>query len=253
MPVLVQRCMDTSLFANSYKNDALGCPASDPQLVLQVVLLAYSRGMVSSRRIEPAGREKVTCMALACGTAPDHSTMAAFLSSRHDEIVALFRAMLLVCAAQEWRGTFADLRQKKESRPAPPSRKRPHAPPSRPRRRPRGRSRSSVESSKRRALRTSEQRRHRSGANGVKSCRAMARIMNRPKCRRPTGSFRAIMPRRWWRRRLQSSSMLPPLGRGKMRGLWRPCWMGRKPPSRPSVYRRGTVPARASVWKSLKT
>jgi transposase len=131
--VLVQRCIDTSIFANRYKNDETGCPAYDPQLLVKVVLFAYSRGIISSRRIEQACRENVTFMALACGTIPDHSTIAAFISSMHEEIVSLFRDILLVCAeqgllggthfaldglklssnaAKEWSGTFADLRQK---------------------------------------------------------------------------------------------------------------------------------------------
>src|SRR5262245_25984130 len=68
-------------------------------------------------------------MALACGMLPAHSTMAAFVSSRHEARVSLGRAMLRVCeepgllggtpcafeglqlpahAAKEWSGTWAD-------------------------------------------------------------------------------------------------------------------------------------------------
>src|SRR5919109_4081344 len=74
-------------------------------------------------------------MALACGQAPDHSTIAAFVASLKAEITTLFRDILLVCAeqdllggthfaldgvklpsnaAKEWSGTFADLRRKQE-------------------------------------------------------------------------------------------------------------------------------------------
>src|SRR5262249_17245021 len=77
--------------------------------------------------------ENITFMALACGMVPDHSTIAAFISSMKEEIVSLFRDILLVCeeqgllggthfaldglklpsnAAKEWSGTVADLRQK---------------------------------------------------------------------------------------------------------------------------------------------
>jgi hypothetical protein len=77
----------------------------------------------------------MTFIALACGLVPDHSTIAAFISSLHEQIVSLFRDILLVCeeqgvlggthfaldglklssnAAKEWSGTCADLRQKKE-------------------------------------------------------------------------------------------------------------------------------------------
>jgi transposase len=130
---LVERRLDMALFASHYKNDETGCPAYDPQLLLEVILLAYARGIISSRKIEQACRENVTFMALACGQMPDHSTIAAFVSSLKEESASLFRDILLVCAeqgllggtpfaldgvklpsnaAQEWSGTFADLRQK---------------------------------------------------------------------------------------------------------------------------------------------
>jgi hypothetical protein len=41
---------------------------------LKVVLLAYFRGLISSRKIEPACRKNVVLIALACGQQPDHST-----------------------------------------------------------------------------------------------------------------------------------------------------------------------------------
>jgi transposase len=98
--MLVQRYVDTSGFASRYKNDDTGCPAYDPKVLLKVVLLAYSRGLISSRKIEQACRENVTFMALACGMVPDHSTIATFVSSMQEEIVSLFRDILLVCAEQ---------------------------------------------------------------------------------------------------------------------------------------------------------
>jgi transposase len=132
---LVERRMDTSIFGSRYKNDELGCPAYNPKILLKVILLAYARGLISSRKIEQTCRENITFMALACGQAPDHSTIAAFVASLKAEIVALFRDILLVCgeqdllggthfaldgvklpsnAAKEWSGTFTDLRRKQE-------------------------------------------------------------------------------------------------------------------------------------------
>jgi transposase len=127
--------MDTSSFGSRSKNDETGCPAYDPQLLLKVILFAYSRGIISSRKMEPACRENVTFMAVACGIVPDPSTSAPFGSSLKEASASLFRAILLVCAeqdllggthfaldgvklpsnaAKEWSGTFADLRRKKE-------------------------------------------------------------------------------------------------------------------------------------------
>lgn len=132
--ILVQRYIDTTVFESRYQNDDTGCPAYDPKLLLKVVLFAYSRGIISSRKIEQACRENITFMALAGGMVPDHSTLAAFVSSMQEEIASLFRDILLVCeeqgllggthfaldglklssnAAKEWSGTFDDLRQKK--------------------------------------------------------------------------------------------------------------------------------------------
>ena len=91
--------------------------------------------MISSQKIEPACRENVVSIALACGQQPDHSTIAAFVSSLKDEILPLFRDVLLVCeemnllggtmfaldgcklpsnASKEWSGTIAELRKKQE-------------------------------------------------------------------------------------------------------------------------------------------
>jgi hypothetical protein len=36
-------------------------------------------------------------MALTCGEQPDHSTIAGFVSSMREEILPLFRDVLLVC------------------------------------------------------------------------------------------------------------------------------------------------------------
>ena len=131
---LVEHRLDMSIFAGKYRNDETGRAAYDPKILLKLVLLAYSRGLISSRKIEQACRENVVFMALACGQHPDHSTIAAFVSSMKDEILPLFRDVLLVCeemnllggtmfaldgcklpsnASKEWSGTLAELRKKK--------------------------------------------------------------------------------------------------------------------------------------------
>ena len=61
---LVETRMDTTIFDDNYENDETGRCAYDPKILLKVVLLAYSRGLISSRRIERACRENVTFMAL---------------------------------------------------------------------------------------------------------------------------------------------------------------------------------------------
>ena len=132
---LVEKRLDMAIFHGKYRNDETGRAAYDPKIILKVVLLAYSRGLVSSRKIEQACRENVVFIALACGQQPDHSTIAAFVSSMKDEILPLFRDVLLVCeemnllggtmfaldgcklpsnASKEWSGTFPELQKKKQ-------------------------------------------------------------------------------------------------------------------------------------------
>jgi transposase len=132
---LVEKRLDMSIFDGKYRNDVTGRAAYDPKVLLKVVLLGYSRGLISSRKIERACRENVVFIALACGQQPDHSTIAAFVSSMKDEILPLFRDVLLVCeemnllggtmfaldgcklpsnASKEWSGTITELRKKKE-------------------------------------------------------------------------------------------------------------------------------------------
>jgi transposase len=132
---LVETRMDLSRFAERFHNDETGRSAYDPKILLKIVLLAYARGIVSSRKMERACRENVVFMALTCGQYPDHSTIAAFISSMQEEIVLLFRDVLLVCdemkllggtefaldgcklpsnASKEWSGTLADLWRKQE-------------------------------------------------------------------------------------------------------------------------------------------
>jgi transposase len=132
---LVDQRLDLSIFEGKYRNDETGRTAYDPKVLLKVVLLAYSRGLISSRRIEQACRENVVFMALARGLQPDHSTIATFVSSMQDEILPLFRDFLLVCeemnllggtmfaldgrklpsnASKEWSGTLPELHKKKQ-------------------------------------------------------------------------------------------------------------------------------------------
>jgi len=132
---LVETRMDMSIFDDNYQNDETGRRAYDPKILLKVVLFAYSRGLITSRKIERACNENVTFMALSGNQRPDHSTIAAFVSSMQDEILPLFRDILLVCdqenllggtffaldglklpsnASKRWSGTLSDISNKKE-------------------------------------------------------------------------------------------------------------------------------------------
>ncbi len=132
---LVETRMDMSIFDDNYHNDQTGRRAYDPKILLKVVLFAYSRGLISSRKIERACRENVTFMALSGNQRPDHSTIAAFVSCMKEEILPLFRDILLICeqenllggtffaldglklpgnASKRWSGTLSDISKKKD-------------------------------------------------------------------------------------------------------------------------------------------
>ena len=132
---LVERRMDLSVFDDNYQNDETGRSAYNPKILLKVVLLAYSRGLTSSRQIERACCENVVFMAMSCNQRPDHSTIASFVSSMKDQIKPLFTDILLVCeqegllggsffaidgckmasnASKRWSGKIKDLKKKKQ-------------------------------------------------------------------------------------------------------------------------------------------
>ena len=94
---LVEDRMDMSRFDEKFKNDETGRRAYDPKILLKAVLLAYSRGIIHSRKIEKACKENITFMALTCGQYPDHCTIAAFVATMREQIQPLFRDILLVC------------------------------------------------------------------------------------------------------------------------------------------------------------
>jgi len=132
---LIESRLDMSVFDDRYNNEETGCYAYNPKILLKIVLLAYSRGITSSRPMERACKENVTFMALTCGAQPDHSTIAAFVSSMEDEIPSLFTDVLLVCeqegllggtffaldgcklpsnASKQWSGKISEIHKKKD-------------------------------------------------------------------------------------------------------------------------------------------
>lgn len=132
---VVEKHIDLSVFAARYNNDETGATAIHPKILLKVILLAYARGMISSRQIERACQENIIFIALSYGYPPDHSTIAQFISSMQSEIQTLFSNVLLVCAelglldgthfsldgvklsanvSKEWSGTIDELKHKRD-------------------------------------------------------------------------------------------------------------------------------------------
>ncbi|HXF84049.1 MAG TPA: transposase, partial [Anaerolineales bacterium] len=56
--------------------DLTGAAAIHPKILLKVILLAYAKGLLSSRQIERACRENILFIALSYGYPPDHGSQS---------------------------------------------------------------------------------------------------------------------------------------------------------------------------------
>jgi transposase len=92
--------IDLSHFDARFRNDDTGAPAYPPAVLLQVVLCAYARGVVSSRGIEALCKDHVTFIALCGEQAPHWTTIARFIRTLGDDIATVFAAVLAVCDRQ---------------------------------------------------------------------------------------------------------------------------------------------------------
>jgi transposase len=132
---LVDHELDVSALDAKFRNDETGASAYDPRVMLKIVLLAYSRGLNTSRRIEAACRQNVVFMALSGDSQPSYTHIAEFVRELADQIQPLFTQVLLVCdrqgligrqmfafdgvklpsnASKERSGTHAELRHRAE-------------------------------------------------------------------------------------------------------------------------------------------
>ena len=132
---LIDNEFDLSVFEQRYHNDEMGAPAYDPAILLKITLYAYSRGITSSRQIEQCCEQNIIFMALSADTHPHFTTIAEFISSSSEQIIELFRDVLLICnklgligkemfavdgcklgsnASKEWSGTKGELKKKQQ-------------------------------------------------------------------------------------------------------------------------------------------
>jgi transposase len=132
---LVENVLDLSILDSRFKNDETGAPAYAPKILLKIVLFAYSRGIMTSRKIARACVENMVFVALSANSKPHYTTIANFISSIDNATLILFRNILLVCdengligkemfavdgckissnASKEWSGTISELKKKAE-------------------------------------------------------------------------------------------------------------------------------------------
>ena len=67
---MVDHELDLTAFHARYKNDDEGAPAFDPAALIKIILLAYSRGIISSRKMERACLENVLFIAVSGDSQP---------------------------------------------------------------------------------------------------------------------------------------------------------------------------------------
>lgn len=129
---LIDEELDLRAFDHKYKNDENGAPAYDPRILLKIVLYAYSKAILSSRRIAQACEQNIVFMALSADSQPHFTTIADFISGSWEQIGNLLREVLLVCdelgligtemfaidgckipsnASKEWSGKRADFQK----------------------------------------------------------------------------------------------------------------------------------------------
>ncbi|MEW8611512.1 MAG: transposase, partial [Candidatus Thiodiazotropha sp.] len=132
---LIENELNLSAFDQQYHNDCTSRPAYDPKLLLKIIILAYSKGITSSRQIERLCRENIVFMALSADLQPDHSTVADFISRAPETLADLFGRVVLICdrlgligkeifaidgcklpssASKTWSGTHAELNKKRK-------------------------------------------------------------------------------------------------------------------------------------------
>lgn len=130
---IVDNHLDLSSFDTLYKNDKGGASAYSPAIMLKIILFAYARGYISSRRIAQACQTNITFIALSGDAQPHFTSIASFVANMSDTIEPLFTQVLMICeqenlighhmfaidgckissnASKEWSGTHQELKQK---------------------------------------------------------------------------------------------------------------------------------------------
>jgi transposase/IS5 family transposase len=94
---LVDEELDLSTLDAKFRNDITGASAYDPRVLLKIVLLAYSRGLISSRRIEQACQHNVLFMAISGDARPSYTHIAKFVRELGPQLSALFTQVLMTC------------------------------------------------------------------------------------------------------------------------------------------------------------
>ena len=90
--------LDLEVFYAAYRGDGWGAAAHDPQMMVALLVYAYSIGVRSARGIERRCREDVAFRVITANQVPDHATIARFRARHERAIAELFGGVLELCA-----------------------------------------------------------------------------------------------------------------------------------------------------------
>jgi transposase len=90
--------LDLEAFYGAYRRDGWGAAAHDPQMMVALLVYAYSIGVRSSRAIERRCSEDVAFRVICANQVPDHATIARFRARHERAISDLFSGVLGLCA-----------------------------------------------------------------------------------------------------------------------------------------------------------
>jgi transposase len=130
---LVDHELDFAPLDMRFRNDVTGASAYDPRTLTKIVLLGYSRGLISSRKIERACVQNTVFMAIGGGAQPSYGQIAKFVRLVAPDLAPLFGQVLQTCdrlgligkamfaidgvklpcnASKERSGTFTELKNR---------------------------------------------------------------------------------------------------------------------------------------------
>lgn len=90
--------VDTSAFHRLRRTGGVGRAGYDPDMLVTLLIWAWSQGVRSSRRIEASCADVVSYRVICAGDAPDHVTIARFRADNHAACEQLFGQVLMLAA-----------------------------------------------------------------------------------------------------------------------------------------------------------
>ena len=94
---LVEHELDLSDLDAKFNNEETGACAYDPRAMLKIVLLAYSRGLISSRRIAHSCEHNIQFIAISGDARPSYTHIAKFVRELGPQVSELFTQVLITC------------------------------------------------------------------------------------------------------------------------------------------------------------